>query len=140
MCYRALSNHKSPPEYPRGFCKRRFYDKFNSSYASKLPQTLIDAITADKPAQFSIMLALSNLRLSRKLLLHLINSKAINILIANFDAVMSFLPIDTLTFYCASSLDQYLAVPLLKQIEKSNPGTIRNAHDIFGNNTLWYLL
>ena len=40
----------------------------------------------------------------------------------------------------ASSLDQHLAVPLLKQIEKSIPGTLRNTQDIFGNNALWYLL
>ena len=138
--YLALTNGKPLPEYPSGFCKRRFYGKFSSSYASKLPQTLIDAIAADNPAQFSIMLTMSNRQLSKNLLLHLINAGAINILLGNFDAVARFLPIDTLTFYCASSLDQHLAVPLLKQIEKVIPGTLRNAQDIFGNNALWYLL
>ena len=140
MYYQALTNGNPPPEYPRGFCKRRFYDKFSSSYASKLPQTLIDAIAADNPAQFSIMLTLSNRQLSKNLLLHLINASAINILLGNFDAVARFLPIDVLTFYCASSLDQNLAVPLLKQIEKSIPGTLHSSQDIFGNNALWYLL
>ena len=140
MYYQALTNGNPPPEYPRGFCKRRFYDKFSSSYASKLPQTLIDAIAADNPAQFSIMLTMSNRQLSKNLLLHLINASAINILLGNFDAVARFLPIDALTFYCASSLDQHLAVPLLKQIETSTPGTLRNTQDIFGNNALWYLL
>ena len=140
MYYQALTNGNPPPEYPRGFCKRRFYDKFSSSYASKLPQTLIDAIAADNPAQFSIMLTLSNRQLSKNLLLHLINASAINILLGNFNAVTRFLPIDALTFYCASSLDQHLAVPLLKQIETSTPGTLRNTQDIFGNNALWYLL
>ena len=140
MYYQALTNGNPLPEYPRGFCKRRFYDKFSSSYASKLPQTLIDAIAADNPAQFSIMLTMSNRQLSKNLLLHLVNANAINILLGNFDAVARFLPIDVLTFYCASSLDQHLAVPLLKQIEKSIPGTLRNAQDIFGNNALWYLL
>ena len=43
-------------------------------------------------------------------------------------------------YSCTSSLDQHLAVPLLKQIEKSIPGTLRNTQDIFGNNALWYLL
>lgn len=101
---------------------------------------MIDSIAADNPAQFSIMLTMSNRQLSKKLLLHLINASAINILLGNFDAVARFLPIDVLTFYCASSLDQHLAVPLLKQIEKSIPGTLRNTQDIFGNNALWYLL
>lgn len=140
MYYQALTNGYPLPEYPRGFCKQRFYDKFSSSYASKLPQTLIDAIAADNPAQFSIMLTLSTRQLSKNLLLHLINASAVNILLGNFNAVTRFLPIDVLTFYCASSLDQHLAVPLLKQIEKSIPGTLRNAQDIFGNNALWYLL
>lgn len=140
MYYQAFTNGNPLPEYPRGFCKRRFYDKFSSSYASKLPQTLIDSIAADNPAQFSIMLTMSNRQLSKNLLLHLINASAINILLGNFDAVVRFLPIDVLTFYCASSLDQHLAVPLLKQIEKSIPGTLRNTQDIFGNNALWYLL
>lgn len=140
MYYQAFTNGNPLPEYPRGFCKRRFYDKFSSSYASKLPQTLIDSIAADNPAQFSIMLTMSNRQLSKNLLLHLMNASAINILLGNFDAVARFLPIDALTFYCASSLDQHLAVPLLKQIEKSIPGTLRNTQDIFGNNALWYLL
>ena len=140
MYYQALTNSNPLPEYPRGFCKRRFYDKFSSSYASKLPQTLIDSISADNPAQFSIMLTMSNRQLSKNLLLHLINARAINILLGNFDAVARFLPIDALTFYCASSLHQHIAVPLLKQIEKLIPGTLRNTQDIFGNNALWYLL
>ena len=39
MYHQAFTNGNPPPEYPRGFCKRRFYDKFSSSYsyASKLP-------------------------------------------------------------------------------------------------------
>lgn len=140
MYYQAFTNGNPLPEYPRGFCKRRFYDKFSSSYASKLPQTLVDAIAADNPAQFSIMLTMSNRQLAKNLLLHLINASALNILLANFDAVKRFLPIDTLVFYCASSLDQHLASPLLRQIEKSSPGTLRNSQDIFGNNAFWYLL
>ena len=140
MYYQALTNGSPIPEYPRDFCKRRFYDKFSSSYASKLPQTLVDAIAADNPAQFSIMLTMSNRQLAKNLLLHLINASALNILLANFDAVKRFLPIDTLVFYCASSLDQHLASPLLRQIEKSSPGTLRNSQDIFGNNAFWYLL
>ena len=86
------------------------------------------------------MLTMSNRQLSKNLLLHLINASAVNILLVNFDTVARLLPIDALTFYCASSLDQHLAVPLLKQIEKSIPGTLRNTQDIFGNNALWYLL
>jgi hypothetical protein len=128
------------PEYPRGFVRRTFYEHFSPSFGLKLPQALQDAIAADNPARFGITMTMCNKQLSKNLVLHLLDREAIQILLADFAAVKRHLPLDELAFYCASSLNLPLALPLLAEIEKSAKGALRDATDIFGNNALWYLL
>ena len=136
---RAKMHGEPVPEYPRGFVRRTFYERFSPSFGLKLPQTLQDAIAADDPARFGITMAVCNKQLSKNLVLHLLDREAVRILLADFDAVKRHLPLDELAFYCASSLNPELSIPLLSEIEKSAPGTLRDAQDVFGNNALWYL-
>ena len=63
---------------------------------------------------------------------------ATNILIANISSLKRYLTLDSLVLYCVSSIDVPTAIPLMTAIEEKEPGTIKNAKDIFGNNALWY--
>ena len=131
---------KPRPEFPRGLTARAFFDNIGRSYGLKLPQTLEEAILADDPARFAITRTMCNKQRSKNLILYLIYENAINIILANFAAVKRHLPLDELAFFCVLLRNLDLAFPLLSEIEKSAPGALRDARDIFGNNALWYLL
>ena len=131
---------KPRPEFPRCLTQRSLFGKTSLSFGSQLPQALQTAISTDNPARFGITMTMCNKQLSKNLLLHLIRMEAINIILTNFNVVKRHIPLDELAFFCASSLNRQMALPLLAEIEKSAPGTLRDARDIFGNNALWYLL
>ncbi len=128
------------PEFPRCLTQRSFFGKTSLSFGLQLPLALQAAISTDNPARFGITMTMCNKQLSKNLLLHLFRMEAINIILANFDVVKRHIPLDELALFCASSLNLPMALPLLAEIEKSAPGTLRDARDIFGNNALWYLL
>lgn len=130
---------KPHPEFPRGLTARAFFGNIGPSHGLKLPQTLQEAILADDPARFAITRTMCNKQLSKNLILHLIYENAIHIILANFAAVKRHVPLDELAFFCVLSLNLDFSMPLLAEIDKSVPGTLRDARNIFGNNALWYL-
>ena len=137
---RAQKLNLKRPEYPRAFCPKRFYRALHPSYVDALPDALRKAIGEDVPPRFSITLSICNKKLSSNLFLYLIRNEAKNILLANLQALKQFIPFTDLVLFSASSLHPRLALPLLNAMEAAEPGVIRNAADIFGNNALWYLL
>lgn len=138
MCLRNQDNGIASPGYPTTFCRHDFYQKYPSSFAEKVPQTIRDAVESDNCAQFGIALSLCNRQLSKNVLLYVLANHATNILAANLSSLKRYLPLDSLILYCASSIDVPAAIPLMTAIERNEPSTIRNAKDIFGNNALWY--
>lgn len=138
MCLRNQDDRIATPEYPPAFCRHDFYQKYPSSFAEKIPQTIRDAVEADNLAHFGIALTLCCRQISKNLLLYALANNATNILIANLSLLKRYLPLDSLVLYCASSIDVSTAIPLMTAIEEIESGAIRNAKDIFSNNALWY--
>lgn len=139
LCLRKKLSGEKGPLYPATFSQRHFYRNFSPSYESQLPQKLAESINSDNVAQFNITLTLCNRRLSKNLVLYLLLRGAINILKANLSAIDRFLSLEKTVLFCASSVPEPVATPLLSAIENATPGCIKKASDIFSNNALWYL-
>ena len=125
------------PPFPCPFNSDTFCARLSKSYERKMPGDLMSAITTDDIAQFEIQRTLQNRAFTISLVKTLFRHSACKILTHHIATAATFIdPIDIL-FFCSSTLPRS-CICLIEMLESRHPGIVANAHDIFGNNALWY--
>ena len=125
------------PPFPCAFNSDTFCARLSKSYERKMPCDLMNAITTDDIAQFEIQRTLQNRAFTISLVKTLFRHSACKILTHHIATAATFIDPKDILFFCSSTLPRS-CICLIEMLESRHPGIVANAHDIFGNNALWY--
>lgn len=109
----------------------------------RLSPGVLQSLQEDSAAAFAIHSQMSGQKLSFSLLLEIFQKKAIHIfqlLLKNGEIADHVIPLPELCCLLAGRMPDEISVPALAVLEETYPGFVKDVHDIFGRNLLWYAL
>ena len=104
---------------------------------------VIQSLQEDNAPAFAIHSQMSGQKLSFSLLMEIFQKKAFHIfrhLLENGKITDQIISLPELCCLLAVQMPDEISVPALAFIEETHPGLVKDVHDVFGRNLLWYAL
>ena len=119
------------------------FTNYDFIFGNYEPPERMKSIPIDDPSTFRISMDISGRRMSKNVLLYLIQNNAettICDLLQTSDSIERIYSPAELLFLASAKLPDALAIKFINILESKHPGVCEKARDLYGNNALWYTL